>query len=181
MLGWPIEAVEAIERSNEVGALANLWDAELMRGEAVDRDRVTEVFLEHSNDRILRYTSAVLEDIWNVLQDEAAWALFLKNLENSEEKLPLKSVLETELLASLGERLAGETRGENIVIRDRCGDDVGSRQLTDVAPRFDSEVVFVQSVEGWLPLRCKHSLAAQFAERYVESTEAGEEVDETER
>ena len=74
-----------------------------------------------------------------------------------EKEIALICVLKAQLVSRFRERLAWETRGKDVVIGHVEGYDFVAAQLIKVAPRVDTEVDFIESLQFGLPLRSEHT------------------------
>src|SRR5690606_26143577 len=91
-------------------------------------------FLEFGDHDPEGRAALVAENIWHILQDETARLLRLQDVENPEEELSLEGVFKPELLTRLGEGLAREAGGQDLMVRHLLGDDLRGIEFIDVGP-----------------------------------------------
>ena len=106
----PLEIVEPLERTDEIGAVSHLWYAELVGREVLYVDGVTKL-LQHADDRGPGAAAVVLEDVGHVLQDEVQRPLDAQDVVHLEEEIALICVLKAKLVPSFREGLTREACG----------------------------------------------------------------------
>jgi hypothetical protein len=112
--------------------------------------------------------------IRHILENEKLRQFTLDNGRNIEKEITLLRALETKLLAGFREGLAWKPGTEYVVI-GYCERVDGS----DITVRPKTKIFEIQVLKMALPLGSEHAYASELLKRYVESTKAREQIDES--